>query len=157
MPVTFRPGTFDNSHLVYDIFQQSILDLSQQLGVMAITGGHDATALAQMWDRRRSLFEHLANTAEHFWIAEKDGQAIGYARSVLRSNMLELTEFFVLPGEQSAGVGRELLARAFPKDGSTHRSIVATTDSRAQARYLKSGVYRAFRSTTARANQRPSQ
>jgi GNAT superfamily N-acetyltransferase len=144
MSVTFRPGTFDDSHTVYKIFQQSILDLSQRLGVMAITGGHDATVLAQMWDRRRSLFEHLANTAEHFWIAEKDGQAIGYARSVLRSNMLELTEFFVLPNEQSAGVGRELLARAFPKDASIHRSIVATTDSRAQARYLKSGVYARF-------------
>ena len=42
MSVTFRPGTFDDSHLVYGIFQQSILDLSQRLGVMAITGGHDA-------------------------------------------------------------------------------------------------------------------
>jgi GNAT superfamily N-acetyltransferase len=144
MAITFRPGTFDDSHTVYKIFQQSILDLSQRLGVMALTGGNDPEVLAQMWERRRSLFDHLANTAEHWWLAEKDGQPIGYARSILRSGMLELTEFFVLPAEQSAGVGRELLARAFPKDGSTHRSIVATTDSRAQGRYLKSGVYPRF-------------
>jgi GNAT superfamily N-acetyltransferase len=144
MSVTFRPGTFDDSHTVYKIFQQSILDLSQRLGVMALTGGNDPEVLAQMWERRRPLFEHLANTAEHWWIAEKDGLPIGYARSILRGGMLELTEFFVLPAEQSAGVGRELLARAFPKDGAAHRSIVATTDSRAQGRYLKSGVYPRF-------------
>jgi hypothetical protein len=54
------------------------------------------------------------------------------------------TEFFVLPGEQSAGVGRELLARAFPANGAAHRSIMATTDIRAQARYLKAGVYPRF-------------
>src|SRR6185295_12550360 len=95
-------------------------------------------------ERRRPLFEHLARSAEEFWIAEEAGDAIGYARSILRDNALELTEFFVLPGRQSAGVGRELLARAFPKDDVAHRSIIATTDARAQGRYLRAGVYPRF-------------
>lgn len=144
MPITFRPGTIDDSRTVFDIFAQAITDLGQRLGVMAITDGDDPAVLAQFWERRRSLFEHLARSAEHFWLAESDGQAIGYARSIVRDGLRELTEFFVLPGRQSAGVGRELLARAFPTRGAKRRSIVATTDSRAQARYLKLGVYPRF-------------
>jgi hypothetical protein len=41
-------------------------------------------------------------------------------------------------------VGRALFGRAFPREGATRRSIIATTDLRAQARYLKSGVYPRF-------------
>lgn len=144
MSVTFRPGTLGDSYAVYQIFMQSILDLSQRLNVMAITGGNDPAGRARLWESRRSLFEHLAQTAEQFWVAESGGQVIGYARSILRDGMRELTEFFVLPGQQSSGVGRELLARAFPRDGARHRSIVATLDSRALARYLKTGVYPRF-------------
>src|SRR5213075_1928060 len=88
----------------------------------------------------RSLFEHLARTGEHFWIAEFDGQVIGYARSIQRDGVRELTEFFVLPSQQSAGVGRELLARAFPADGADHRSIIATTNPQSLSRYLRAGV-----------------
>jgi GNAT superfamily N-acetyltransferase len=144
MPITFRPGTIDDSRTVFDIFAQAITDLGQRLGVMAITGGDDPDVLAQFWERRRSLFEHLARSAEHFWLAESDGQAVGYARSIVRDSLHELTEFFVRPGQQSSGVGRELLARAFPAQGAQRRSIVATTDMRAQARYLKLGVYPRF-------------
>ena len=77
-----------------------------------------------MWGFFRPLYDHLARTGEHFWIAERDGESIGYARSVLRDGVRELTEFFVLPGHQSAGLGRELLSRAFPTEGARHRVIV---------------------------------
>lgn len=72
------------------------------------------------------------------------GQLIGYARSILNEGVRELTEFFVLPGQQSAGVGAELLARAFPAAGASRRFIIATSDARALARYLKAGVYPRF-------------
>lgn len=144
MSLTFRPATVDDSPIVFKIFETSVKDLSQRLGVMAITGGTDPALLESLWQRRGSLFEHLARTADQFWLAERAGQAIGYARSIRRGEVRELTDFFVLPGEQSAGVGRELLARAFPRAGVTHRVIVATSDSRAVALYLKAGVYARF-------------
>lgn len=142
--LTFRPGTLADSYMVFTIFRQSILDLGQRLGVMAITGGDDPEVLAQLWQSRRSLFEHLTRTAEQFWLAEQDGQAIGYARTILRDGVRELTEFFVLPEYQLAGVGRELLRRVFPADAVTHRVIIATPDTRSLARYLKVGVYPRF-------------
>jgi len=143
-PVTFRPGTIEDSSAAFEIFRQTITDLGQRLGVQTISGGDDPEVLAQLWTRRRPLFEHLARTADQYWIAEKAGRAIGYARSIVRDGLQELTEFFVLSGEQSAGVGRGLLERSLPRQGASHRAIVATTDTRAVVRYLKVGVYPRF-------------
>jgi hypothetical protein len=39
--------------------------------------------------------------------------------------------FFVSPPQQSSGVGRELLSRAFSKSGARYRTIIATLDERA--------------------------
>lgn len=144
MSLTFRPASVADSPTIFQIFEASIMDLSRRQGVMAVTGGNDPAMLESLWQHRGSLFEHLARTADQFWLAERAGQAIGYARSIRRGQMRELTDFFVLPIEQSAGVGRELLARAFPRDGAAHRVIVATSDSRAVALYLKAGVYARF-------------
>jgi hypothetical protein len=98
-----------------------------------------------MWQERRALYDHLARTAEHFWLAESAGQVVGFARSILRADVRELTELFVAPGKQSAGLGRELLARSFPATGPARRFfIIASPDIRAQALYLKAGVYPRF-------------
>jgi GNAT superfamily N-acetyltransferase len=143
--ITYRPGTIDDSYAVYKVFLAALIDFGERTGTMAITGGDDPEVIKSIWVRRRSLFEHLAKTAAHFWVAEKEaGPLVGGARSIRRGDLIELTEFFVLPGEQSAGVGRELFQRAFPPDEQGHRSIIATTDDRALARYQKSGVYARF-------------
>ena len=90
------------------------------------------------------MFEFLARAASQFWVAEKDDQIIGYARSIQFNGLQELTEFFISPGQQSSGIGRELLSRAFPEADGGYRTIVATLDERALYRYLKSGVYARF-------------
>ncbi len=142
--ITYRRGALEDSRLVYDIFEEALLDLSARLNVTAITGAQNPEVRAKLWHRRRPLFEHLARTAHEFWIAESGGEPIGYARSIMRSGIWELTEFFVVPRNQSSGVGRELLNRVLPGDEARHKVIIATADMRAQARYLKSGVYARF-------------
>ena len=142
--ITYRNGSPEDSYAVFSIFEETFADLARRLGVTDPMSWDDAQELAQMWDERHSLYEHLANTAEHFWIAERDGELLGFARSILREGLLELTEFFVRPGKQSSGVGRELMARVFPREGAKRLNIIATTDLRAQARYLKAGVYPRF-------------
>ncbi len=93
--------------------------------------------------------DHVARTAAEFWIAEgADGEASGYARSIDRDGVFELTEFFVRPGTQSQGVGRELLERAFPAGRGHLRLIIATTDIRAISRYLRADVMPRFPVTT---------
>ena len=144
MTITYRPGTLADSYTAFEIFVQSLTDYGTRTNVMAITGGSDPQVLASLWQRRRSMFEFLARTASQFWIAERDGEAVGYARSITFDGMQELTEFFVSPHHQSAGVGSELLARAFPASGARYRTIIATLDERALYRYLKAGVYARF-------------
>lgn len=141
MPVTYRKASSDDNPATFNVFLKSIVDYSERAGVEGITGGHSPEKVTSLWERRRRLWEHLTDTCDQYWLAEDEyGEAIGYARSIVRGDHRELTDFFVAPGEQSAGVGRELIARAFPKD-MPHRSIIATTDFRALARYLKAGVY----------------
>jgi GNAT superfamily N-acetyltransferase len=142
--ITYRPGALDDSYTIFRVFEEALSDLNRRLGSTGSTSWQEPAALARMWKERRSLYEHLARTAGHFWVAERDGQIIGFARSILRDGLRQLTEFFIRPEEQSAGVGRELMARAYPETGATRKLIIATADTRAQARYLKAGVYPRF-------------
>lgn len=143
-PVVYRRGTFDDAYTSFTIFEYSLADLMRRMGSTETTSAADPQALARMWEERRSLYEHLAQTAEHFWLAERDGQAIGFSRSIKRDGIRQLTEFFILPDYQSAGVGKALLARAFPDDGARGRSILSSPDPSAQVLYLKSGVWPSF-------------
>ena len=87
---------------------------------------------------------HAAETADKWWVAEEDGRVVGYARSTLRDGIRQLTEFFVRPGAQSAGIGRGLLEQVFPAEGARGRILLATQDPRALARYLKAGLLARF-------------
>jgi len=144
MTTSYRQGILEDSHAVFQIFIKSLIDYGERTSVMAITGGKDPQVLESLWQRRKSMFEFLAMNASQFWVAEKEGEIIGYGRSIQFDGLQELTEFFVLPGEQSAGVGSELLSRAFPISSAHYRTIVATLDERALYRYLKTGVYARF-------------
>ena len=144
MAITYREGTVDDSYAVFQVFTTALMDLSERMNVMAITGGNDPEVLKSLWERRKSMFEFLARDCAQFWVAENDRQVVAYARSIEHGGLLELTEFFVLPDQQSAGVGRELLERAFPFGNERYRMIAATLDERALYRYMNAGVYARF-------------
>ncbi len=144
MTITYRAGTIEDSHSVFNVFVQTIMDYGGRMNVMAITGGNNPEVLESLWKKRRSMFEYLAMTTAQFWVAELEGEVIAYARSIEHDGMQELTEFFVLPGQQSGGVGAELLFRALPKTGAHYRIVIATLDERALYRYMKMGMYGRF-------------
>ena len=128
MDITYRRGTLQDTPAIFNVFTQCFNDLSRRSG----TADHDnvwadPTFVAAIWDRLQSQFEYLATTAEQYWVAEQDGHVVGYARSILENGVRELTEFFVWPACQSAGIGRELLLHAFPVEGAQRRVIMATT------------------------------
>lgn len=134
----FRPATPADSQACFEVFEAAVDDLATRTG-----GAGNATAGdPYAWETRRSLFDHLAATEDRWWVAEDESSRsiVGYARSIVRDGVRELTEFFVLPSTQSSGIGRELLEHTFPSDGVRHRAIVATIDPRAISRYLKTGL-----------------
>ncbi len=138
--VMFRAGTHADSRLVFEIFLESALDLAQRHGLPISIKVDTPEALEKAWTDRRSLFDHMARHAGAFWIAEEEGRAIGYARTFFRDGLRQLTEFFVRPDAQARGVGRGLLERAFPEGGASRRLILATIDTRALTRYLRTGL-----------------
>lgn len=137
---TIRRATPEDAEACHEILWESVTDLARRNAVHL-----DGTA-ADWWAAQEPLHRFLATHAAEWWVAQDDGSSplIGYARSIARGDLLELTEFFVLPGRQSAGVGRALLERAFPVDGHDVRSIIATTDVRAQSRYARAGTTARF-------------
>ena len=142
--IRYRPGNSADDYDTFLIFEETLADLVQRLGFTGDMSWGDEAQLAEMWQVRRPLYQHLSQTAEQFWIAELAGQTVGFARSVIHDGVRELTELFVKPGTQSAGLGRSLIERAFPKEGAHNRFIIATSDFRAQALYLKAGVFPRF-------------
>jgi GNAT superfamily N-acetyltransferase len=144
LPIQIRPGTEADSYAVFLVFEYAYADLTRRLGDPQRTSAADPEALAHMWSVRRPLYEHLAATSDQFWLAKRGDKIIGFARSILRDDLRLLTELFVLPGEQSAGLGRALLDRALPASDAERRWLLATGDLRAQALYLKQGLYPQF-------------
>jgi GNAT superfamily N-acetyltransferase len=142
MAPEFRPGTSADSRACFDLFVESVSELGHRLGVETITGG--AEAVEQLWPKRESLFAHLISGSDRWWVAEEDGHLLGYARSILRDGVRQLTEFFVRPGAQSAGLGGALLRHAFPAEQTRARILLATPDPRALTRYLKAGLLARF-------------
>ena len=144
MAINYRKGTIQDSHSVFQVFVRSIMDYGERMNVMAITGGNDPEVLEALWEKRRSMFDYLAESAAQFWVAENAGEIVAYARAIEHDGMQELTEFFVSPQQQSSGVGRELLGRVFSRSKARYRTIIATLDERALYRYMKLGVYGRF-------------
>lgn len=130
----FRPLVPEDDRTLFSVFVTAFSDLMTRFGHPIGWEPTDAE-----YERRRSLYEHVARTADLAWGAEVDGQLVGYARSIRRGDTRELTEFFVLPGWQGQGIGRQLLERALPAD-VPHRVIIATFDPSALARYMRHGL-----------------
>jgi len=142
--VTFRQGMEDDSYTVFLLFEHALADLLKRFGSQEETSLADPEALARMWERRRPLYEHLTRTADQYWIAENDGEAVGFARSIVRDGVQQLTELFVKPGVRLSGLGRALITRALPPVDARRQVIVASPDTPALALYLKQGVYPRF-------------
>jgi len=138
--VVLRRGTLDDSRRCHSVLIEAVVDLTTRQGAR-----WEANA-EEMWPRFEPIYQLLGEHAAEWWLAEdKDsGELVGYARSMERGGMFELSELFVRPGRQSAGVGRQLLELAFPPDRGEVRVIIATTDVRALARYYGAGTVARF-------------
>lgn len=139
-----RRGTLADSHAVFELFEETLYDLQARMGQKPEVRFDDPTKLARMWRQRKDLYEHLADVADEFWVAEQKGLLIGFARSVRHEKARELNEFYVKPGVQTEGVGKALLEKVMPKESGVQRTIVASLDVPAQVRYIKEGIQHRF-------------
>jgi GNAT superfamily N-acetyltransferase len=138
--VRYRRATSEDTLACHELMWVSVTDLGRRQGT-PLEGN-----AADWWRSSEPLHRLLAQIAAEWWVAEESGsgQLLGFARSIERDGLLELTEFFVRPDQQSRGVGKALLERAFPAGRGNVRSIVATSDVRAQTRYYAAGTVARF-------------
>jgi GNAT superfamily N-acetyltransferase len=90
------------------------------------------------------LYTHLRSTdPDRFLVAtvpDADGQrVVAFAAAVVRERLWFLSMLFVLPEYQGAGLGRELLTRVMPPDGSMVRGTA--TDS---AQPISNALYASY-------------
>jgi GNAT superfamily N-acetyltransferase len=90
------------------------------------------------WHRRT---EHLLRTDPGgCWVAESDGEVVGFATSLTRELMWILASYAVRPGLQDRGIGRVLLEAALQHGRGCLRGMLnASADPRALRRYATAG------------------
>ena len=75
------------------------------------------------------------------WVAEEDGEVAGAALALVRDGLWGLSLLVVRPGSQSAGLGRELLGRAYAYGaGAAGHVVLASSDPRALRAYARLGL-----------------
>jgi len=77
--------------------------------------------------------------AGDMFVAERGGVVVGFATSFARDGVRFLSNLFVHPDEQSAGIGGRLLAAAMPHDGVANCTM-SSKDPRAIALYVRHGM-----------------
>jgi GNAT superfamily N-acetyltransferase len=93
---------------------------------------------AEAWARRT---RHLLDTDPGgCWVAERDGELLGFAVSFTRELMWLLGSYAVAPGAQDQGLGRVLLGAAMEHGrGCLRGMLAASADPRAARRYRMAG------------------
>lgn len=84
-------------------------------------------------------YPHVLQTGSLF-VAEQEGKILGFAGTVVRSDIAFLTDLFVDPHEQSSGIGGQLLREAFAPHQARLRFTVSSTDARALNLYIRAGL-----------------
>ncbi len=141
-PASFRPAGPEDIAACADIWQESTTDYLRRLNQPVFPG--DLEPL------RRLLGHILATDPERFWVATlpanrgpADGRpsedVVGFGAATIRGDAWFLSMLFVLPPNQGAGIGRELLTRTFPADmtagsaeGAAGIRVLATATDSAQ-------------------------
>ena len=87
----------------------------------------------------------LKDDPDGLWVAEADGEIVGFALSWVCGDLWFLAELFVAPGHQGRGIGNELLARTFEharKAGATNKSLITFTfNVVSQGLYIRHGLF----------------
>lgn len=88
----------------------------------------------------------VSNTLMHIFrngnvvVAEEDGRVLAYAGTITREHVTYLTDLFVRPDLQSAGLGQTLLRQVLPEVSGQIHCTMSSTDQRALALYIRAGM-----------------
>jgi ribosomal protein S18 acetylase RimI-like enzyme len=139
----FREGTSGDLEETFALAERAARHAAEENLMVPDAGPPIEADVPSDWGRRRPLLELLAaqpNSA--YWICERGGRPVGYARVVGFEDMHELAELEVDPEYQGEGVGRSLLERCWPGPPTPDlgRLVVASGAPAALSLYTAFGV-----------------
>lgn len=125
--VIIRPAVESDLLQMHDVFYQN-----EVLGVQNPPPPGDISSEAR----------HILQTGT-MYVAERGEHILAFAGAITRSAITYLTDLFVHPAAQSAGLGKKLLQQVLPDDDFVHCTM-SSTDPRAQSLYIRSGMQPLF-------------
>lgn len=132
--VIVRPMESRDVDAAYRVMVEAFADLARRLGEPEEPAPPPAVG-------RIRVGRPLATDPGGSWVAERDGEVVGAATAIVREGLWGLSLLVVRPDAQSAGAGRELLARAYEYGDGAHGWIVlASSDARALRAYARLGL-----------------
>jgi len=134
MVSSYRPMREEDVPEVNEVSLRAFGDLARRQGYEDVPPPPVAAAHARL---RRVL----ATDPGGAWVAERGGAIAGAALGLVREGLWGLSLLVVDPRAQSAGAGRELLARARAHgDGARGHVILSSTDPRSMRAYARLGL-----------------
>jgi ribosomal protein S18 acetylase RimI-like enzyme len=135
VPIVFRPARAEELQRAQELVVRSINDLTER---------HGFGPMATLRPADFQLF-CLRDDPDGLWVAEADGEIVGFALSWVCGDLWFLAELFVAPGHQGRRIGNELLARTLEhasKAGATNKSLITFTFNVAsQGLYIRHGLF----------------
>lgn len=130
-----RPARADELKQAQDLVIRSINDLTER---------HGFGPMASVRPLDFQLF-CLKDDPDGLWVAEADGEMLGFAFSWVCGDLWFLAELFVAPGQQGRGIGNELLTRTFEharKAGVRNKALITFTfNTVSQGLYIRHGLF----------------
>lgn len=135
MAVVCRPARMADLARADAIVVASINELTERRG------------FGQMASSRPQNFQafSLTDDPEGLWLADDDGEIVGFAWSWVCGELWFLAQLFVAPDRQSDGIGNQLISKAFghaeQRGASLKALITFTFNNVSQGLYIRHGLF----------------
>ena len=135
MAPIIRPARAEDLQTAQELVVRSINDLTERHGFGPMASARPA-------DFQRFS---LNDDPDGLWVAEADGEIVGFTFSWVNDDFWFLAELFINPARQGDGIGGALLARTFEharKAGARNRALITFTfNTVSQGLYIKHGLF----------------
>lgn len=138
MAIICRPARMSDLKRADEIVVASINELTERRGFGKMASSHPQDFQAFS----------LTDDPEGLWVADDDGEIVGFAWSWVCGELWFLAQLFVAPDRQSDGIGNQLISRAFAH-AEMHRAsikslITFTFNNVSQGLYIRHGLFPRF-------------
>jgi GNAT superfamily N-acetyltransferase len=135
MTPIIRPARAEDLQTAQQLVTRSINDLTER---------HGFGPMASVRPADFQLFS-LQDDPGGLWVAEADGEIVGFTFSWVNDNFWFLAELFIDPSRQGDGIGGALMARTVEyaqKVGASNRALITFTfNTVSQGLYIKYGLF----------------